>query len=172
MFLISIPKLCNSFKIIQAWFKLLEQLQYWTWEVELVSIWINKNAVCLRSCTWKDVCVSYRSGGVRSVANDAGQRCSSCCKRASKRRWLEYVWHRLADRWLQRSSRKCWINVFKDFFKSWKVGQMQEKKMATAFGFPCQVESKDLTLTVRGHWSSHKGKPGWHECIESVVESR
>lgn len=43
------------------------------------------------------------------------------------------------------------MNMFKDFFKSWKVGQMQENKMATAFGFPRQVESKDLTLTVRGH---------------------
>ena len=64
MLLISIPKLRNSFKIVQARFKLLEQLGYWKWEEGLVSVCVRSAAVCLRVGTGKDAV--YVTAHVRS----------------------------------------------------------------------------------------------------------
>lgn len=43
------------------------------------------------------------------------------------------------------------MNAYKDFFKSEKIGLMRENRMVSAFGVPCHLESKDLSLTVRRH---------------------
>lgn len=36
------------------------------------------------------------------------------------------------------------MNAYSDFLKSQKVGLKQANEMASAFGIPCHLESKDL----------------------------